>query len=798
MVHCQTWLCAIIILVFLSSCAARSFPFVEEQPILKKDETSTEFGNVSASGSRRLADENISSSVESQEKPMLRRSSSSNQKIVRAVVATAAITLIIAGIFFFLYKRYIRNQQKTRTEISFQEEGIVITEGSRKVGKKVKGVIVNEDGQDVLYIKDSDGGRLKTAFTKLKSKHGNEEAKKHGNEKKGKGVGMEVARHGKGKARKQKNVADIFPHDSSPRSPSVQLMWSPYRSPPREHLPQLVLPPPPPPPPLPLGPSNIVKASLTPPSPPQPPPPPPPSMVKKKEFASQLSPKISTAMVSALKPPLAPKGKAPNSKGRAEESTNDITTVPTRLKPLHWDKVMASNAEHSVVWEIINQGSLRFDDEEAMEALFRYTTATFNPLQKDVTSSKASSPYPAPTAKLFILEPRRSQNTAIVIKSLASSRRDILDALVDGHGLMTEVLEKLARISPTEDEMVKIIQYNGDPDKLADAESFLYYILKNVPSAFIRVNAMLFRSNYDSEIHQFKESLEAFQLGCQELRTRGLFLKLLEAILKAGNRMNAGTSRGNAQGFDLTALRKLSDIKSTDGKITLLHFVVEQVARSEGRRLALNPNQVPDKLGSQRPVNTNLNLESMTTDERKTQYLLLGLPILERLKVDFANVKKAASIEYDSFTSTFSSLSTRLEEIQLLISSCSKDEEAGQFLGEMNGFLEKCGGELKLMKEEQAKVMEFVKRTTEYYQAGSPKHTGASPLQLFIIVKHFLEMVDRVLIDISKKVKKKDSATSIGSSPQAVRISDRFADFRLHLLLDRSRSPSCSESDDDF
>ncbi|RVW71664.1 Formin-like protein 4 [Vitis vinifera] len=77
---------------------------------------------------------------------------------------------------------------------------------------------------------------------------------------------------------------------------------------------------------------------------------------------------------------------------------------------------------------------------------------------------------------------------------------------------------------------------------------------------------MFFRSNYDSEILHLRECLQTLELGCKELRTRGLFLKLLEAILEAGNRMNAGTSRGNAQAFNLAALQKLSDVKSTDGK----------------------------------------------------------------------------------------------------------------------------------------------------------------------------------------------------------------------------------------
>ncbi|KAL4286922.1 hypothetical protein AHAS_Ahas19G0134600 [Arachis hypogaea] len=43
--------------------------------------------------------------------------------------------------------------------------------------------------------------------------------------------------------------------------------------------------------------------------------------------------------------------------------------------------------------------------------------------------------------------------------------------------------------------------------------------------------------------------------------------------------------RGNAQGFNLSALRKLPDVKSIDRKTSLLHFIVEQVAQKEEEKL---------------------------------------------------------------------------------------------------------------------------------------------------------------------------------------------------------------------
>ncbi|KAK4480879.1 hypothetical protein RD792_011731 [Penstemon davidsonii] len=107
----------------------------------------------------------------------------------------------------------------------------------------------------------------------------------------------------------------------------------------------------------------------------------------------------------------------------------------------------------------------------------------------------------------------------------------------DGHGLNADTIEKLTRIAPTDEETSQILAFNDNPIKLADAESFLYHVLKAVPTAFNLFNAMLFRSNYDLEVSHLKESLQYLKSACNELRNRGLFLKLLEAVLQAGNRL---------------------------------------------------------------------------------------------------------------------------------------------------------------------------------------------------------------------------------------------------------------------
>lgn len=430
------------------------------------------------------------------------------------------------------------------------------------------------------------------------------------------------------------------------------------------------------------------------------------------------------------------------------ESGNDRP----RMKPLHWDKVTPANAGQSMVWDKITDGSIRFDDD-LIESLFGYVPGRPSAA---ATTSRAAKPSPAsPSPQIRLLDPRKSQNVAIIVRTLAVSRQDILDGLLDGHGLSRDTLEKLSRISPTPDEQSLILSFSGDPADLADADSFLYHILRAVPSAFPRAAALHFRcSVYDPEIHHLKDSLHTLELACKELRTRELFLKLLEATLKAGNRMNAGTARGNAQAFDLTALRKLSGVKSTDGKTNLLHFVVEEVVRSEGKRCAaLNRSQSIRRRGSGGGGD-----QEVQRAEREREYTMLGLPVVGGLSVQLANVKKAAGIDLDVLASTCSVLGLRVAEIRVLAGSW--EEEEGGFVREMAAFVESAVGEIEKMKEEQGRVMEKVRRTTEYYQpGGGSKDRSGQSLQLFVIVRDFLTMVDQACVDIARDLQKKRPAT---------------------------------------
>ena len=139
--------------------------------------------------------------------------------------------------------------------------------------------------------------------------------------------------------------------------------------------------------------------------------------------------------------------------------------------------------------------------------------------------------------------------------------------------------------------------------------------------------------------------------------------------------MNDGTFRGGAQAFKLDTLLKLSDVKGTDGKTTLLHFVVQEIIRSEGVRAA----RVAKESQSFSSTKSDDLLEE-TSHDTEEHYRSLGLQVVSGLGDELENVKKAAILDADSLIGTVSKLGHQLIEARDFLNSDMKS------LGEDSGF----------------------------------------------------------------------------------------------------------------
>ncbi|KAL5712984.1 hypothetical protein ACHQM5_015104 [Ranunculus cassubicifolius] len=505
---------------------------------------------------------------------------------------------------------------------------------------------------------------------------------------------------------------------------------------PSRHIPS----PPPPPPPLPqhikfsqaLSPtvSNDISARTElpriqskeasprtppPPCPPMPPPPPP-------------LPSIKGPSNSAHPPPPPP--------GHFLTPLRDDGSPLPKLKPLHWDKVRAT-PDRSTVWDNLKSNSFEFD-EEMIESLFGYSMK-----KNDETRSKT----PSPTK--HILEPKRLQNVIILSKALNVTPVQICDALIQGRGLCLQQLEALVKMVPTKEEESNLLNYQGDINELDSAEKFMKAML-TVPFAFARVEAMLFQATFEDEVIHLRESFAMLEDACKELRSSRLFLKLLEAVLKTGNRMNVGTIRGGARAFKLDALLKLADVKGTDGKTTLLHFVVQEMIRSEGIR--------ESEIISSR---SNLETQNKTLDEKEEVYKRLGHDLVSGLCTELCNVKKTATIDLDVIASSVSTLSDGMLKLQRLVQDDLSMEPSSGFVQSMRSFLDQAQRSIKELQKNEDRVLQHVKEITEYFH-GHVSKDEVNPLRIFVIVRDFLGMLDQVCKEV-KTVKITHTLSSIAS-----------------------------------
>ncbi|GFP89972.1 formin-like protein 5 [Phtheirospermum japonicum] len=429
--------------------------------------------------------------------------------------------------------------------------------------------------------------------------------------------------------------------------------------------------------------------------------------------------------------------------------------------------------------------------------------------KKNGEKKEAAAQAPPPAQFVQIIDARKSQNLSILLKALNVTTDEVSDALKEGNELPPELVQTLIRMAPTAEEELKLRLYEGELSRLGPADRFLK-VMVDIPFAFKRLESLLFMCTLEDDATTLKESFVILQAACTELRKSRLFLKLLEAVLKTGNRMNDGTFRGGAQAFKLDTLLKLSDVKGIDGKTTLLHFVVLEIIRSEGIRAARAAREMRSMSSFK-----SEDLAVDTTHDSDDNLRSIGLQVVSGLGNDLENVKKAAVLDVDGLTGTVSQLGHALINARNFLNFDMKNvgEEDG-FHQSLKGFVQHAEVEVKWLLDEEKRITGLMKSTADYFHGNTGKEEG---LRLFVIVRDFLIILDKVCKEVKdlpktvKTPKKEDSATAtvpptkkedppattVQKTAPVVGPQQKLFNAIVDRRMDSSSSSSSSSSDDD-
>ncbi|XP_032342408.1 FH1/FH2 domain-containing protein 1 isoform X1 [Camelus ferus] len=296
----------------------------------------------------------------------------------------------------------------------------------------------------------------------------------------------------------------------------------------------------PPPPPLISG------------GPPPPPPPPPPPI--KSPFPPPPPP------VAPL-PPSAPDGLA----------------LPTKRKTvkLFWRELKLAGVHGGsgsrfgpcpTLWASLEPVSV---DTARLEHLFESRA-------KDVLPSKKAGE--GRRTMTTVLDPKRSNAINIGLTTLPPVHV-IKAALLnfDEFAVSKDGIEKLLTMMPTEEERQKIEEAQlANPDiPLGPAENFLM-TLASIGGLAARLQLWAFKLDYDSMEREIAEPLFDLKVGMEQLVQNATFRCILATLLAVGNFLNGSQSSG----FELSYLEKVSEVKDTVRRQSLLHHLCSLVLQT--------------------------------------------------------------------------------------------------------------------------------------------------------------------------------------------------------------------------
>uniref|UniRef100_A0A8C1R3C2 Formin homology 2 domain containing 1 n=1 Tax=Cyprinus carpio TaxID=7962 RepID=A0A8C1R3C2_CYPCA len=308
---------------------------------------------------------------------------------------------------------------------------------------------------------------------------------------------------------------------------------------------------PPPPPPMPgLG------------SAPKPPPPPPPP------GPPGLAPPPPLPSPGGLSVPPPPPGLLPLSPSQG----NDLAFLKKRKTvKLFWKELKQPDSPRKckfgrgTVWASLDKVAV---DTAKLEHLFESKGKDLPVAKKGAETKKAA---------ILVLDPKRS-NAINIGMTVLPAIHVIKSAILtfDEFAISKEGIEKILTMTPTDEEKQKIQEAQlANPDvPLGTAEQFLL-TLSSISGLAARLQLWAFKLNYETLEKEIAEPLFDLKLGMEQLAKNKTFKRILATLLAIGNFLNSSS----AKGFELSYLEKVTEVKDTVHRQSLLHhtcnFVVE-------------------------------------------------------------------------------------------------------------------------------------------------------------------------------------------------------------------------------
>lgn len=289
-----------------------------------------------------------------------------------------------------------------------------------------------------------------------------------------------------------------------------------------------------------------------------------------------------------------------------------------RMKKLNWQKLPSNVAqERNSMWATLSGlGTQQVElDFSSIERLFSFPT--IKPREPTATPARKEP------KEVTFLDAKKSLNLNIFLKQFKCSNEEVTAMIRAGDTAKfdVEVLKQLLKLLPEKHEIENLRAFTEERAKLANADQF-YVLLLDIPCYQLRIECMLLCEGTAVVLDMVRPKAQLVLSACEGLLTSHRLPIFCQLILKIGNFLNYGSHTGNADGFKISTLLKLTETKSQQNRVTLLHHVLEEVEKSHPDLLQLpvdleQPSQAAGINVEIIRTEASANLKKLLDTERK-------------------------------------------------------------------------------------------------------------------------------------------------------------------------------------